>query len=56
MISITQDVKWLANQLPNLQDVILVESDTYNHVNFLWGKNNNQLIYDKLISLLPSPK
>ncbi|XP_057375192.1 gastric triacylglycerol lipase-like [Daphnia carinata] len=52
---VPEDMRWLADKLPNVKEFIMVDDKSYNHVSFLWGKNNNRLIYDRVISLLPSP-
>ncbi|KZS21232.1 Lipase-like protein [Daphnia magna] len=52
---VPEDVRWLADRLPNVKESIMVDDKSYNHASFLWGKNNNRLVYDRVISLLPSP-
>ena len=48
-----QDIDWLSRQLGNLQSSVKV--DWFNHLDFLWGVNSNQLLYDPLIAALPLP-
>lgn len=50
-----QDVQWLSGQLGNLQSSVRVDWAQFNHLDFLWGVNNNRLIYDPLMAVLPSP-
>lgn len=53
-ISAQQDVEWLAGQLGNVRGLIRVDNSHYNHFDFLYATDNNQLVYNQLISYLPS--
>ena len=50
-----QDVAWLASKLPNLKASIRVDYPLFNHWDFLWSVNVNELLYNRLVSLLPAP-
>lgn len=52
---LTQDVAWLASKLPNLQASIRVDYPYFNHWDFLWSVNINELLYNRLVALLPPP-
>jgi len=53
VFSFQQDVAWLAKRLGNLQGFYRVNLTEFNHLDFLWATNVDQLLYNKLISLLP---
>ena len=42
---ILQDIQELYEKLPNGQKS-LIPADTYAHLDFLWGNNVNNLVYD----------
>ncbi|XP_055546085.1 lipase 3-like [Wyeomyia smithii] len=44
------DVQRLAKELPNLVECFRIESDAFNHMDFLIAKDVNKLLYDRLIS------
>jgi hypothetical protein len=48
-----QDVTWLAKRLTNLQGFYRVNMTAFNHLDFLWATNVDQLLYYHLIQLLP---
>jgi hypothetical protein len=50
----TQDVAWLAGKLGNVKESIKVDHELYNHFDFLWATDNNRVLYDPIISRLPS--
>jgi hypothetical protein len=50
-----KDVAWLASKLPNLKASIRVDYPYFNHWDFLWSVNVNELLYNRVLSLLPSP-
>ena len=50
-----QDVAWLATKLSNFKSTIEVESRLFSHLDFLYDVRIKELVYDKVISLLPSP-
>ena len=48
---ILQDIQELYEKLPNGQKS-LIEIDTYAHLDFLWGKNVNTLVYDEILNFM----
>ena len=50
---VVQDVTWLAKRLANLQGFYRVNMTAFNHLDFLWATNVDQLLYNSLIELLP---
>ncbi|XP_046451056.1 lipase 3-like [Daphnia pulex] len=48
------DVAWLAGKLGNVKESIKVDHELYNHFDFLWATDNNRVLYDPIISRLPS--
>lgn len=54
-IGFLKDVAWLASKLPNLKASIRVDYPYFNHWDFLWSTNVNELLYDRIIPLLPDP-
>ena len=46
---------WLASKLPNLKASIRVDYPHFNHWDFLWSTNVNELLYDRIMPLLPDP-
>merc|ERR1712071_229121 len=46
------DVKWLATQLPNLQDNIRIADDQFNHLDFIWGIKADTLCYNIIVEKL----
>jgi hypothetical protein len=48
-------VAWLASKLSNLKASIRVDYPHFNHWDFLWSVNVNELLYNHLIKLLPPP-
>lgn len=47
-----QDVQKLYSKLGNPIGKFRVPLDEFNHLDFLWGKDANILLYDKILSLL----
>ena len=45
----------MASKLPNLQASIRVDYPYFNHWDFLWSVNINELLYNRLVALLPPP-
>ena len=52
IVSLFQDVKWLATQLPNLQDNIRIADDQFNHLDFIWGIKADTLCYNIIVEKL----
>ena len=50
-----RDILWLATQLANVQSLNLASDSAFSHSDFLWGTNVNEVIYNKMIPLLPNP-
>jgi len=48
-----EDVHWLATNLGNLKSIHRVEDPKFNHIDFLYGKNVNQMVYSRIFPLLP---
>jgi len=48
-----QDVQWLASNLGNLSSITRVQDPKFNHIDFLFGKNVNEMVYCPVINLLP---
>lgn len=46
-----QDVRRMAQQLPNLVLDYLVPLADFNHNDFLWAENANRLVYDRILNL-----
>ena len=49
------DIRWLSNQLGNVGSFIRIEWDKFNHLDFLWALRVNELLYDRVLTLLPPP-
>lgn len=49
-----QDVKWLAKRLGNLKSIHKVADRQFCHLDFLIGKNVNQVLYNHVIGQLPA--
>jgi len=49
-----KDVAWLAKRLDNLRGFYRVNSSTFNHLDFLWATNVDEILYVPLFNLLPS--
>lgn len=47
-----QDVNRLAEMLPNIQLKRRINHDLYNHLDFLWAKDNIELLNQPLIKFL----
>lgn len=45
-----KDVRWLSKQLPNVVEKFVVAD--YNHLDFVWGLNAREEIYDKIVSMV----
>lgn len=45
-----QDVKKLHETLGNPAELTLVEDPSWNHLDFIWGIDANELIYRRIIS------
>ena len=48
---IFQDIQELYETLPNGQKS-LIQTDTYAHLDFLWRKSVNTLVYDKILNFM----
>ncbi|XP_057376829.1 lipase member N-like [Daphnia carinata] len=48
-----QDVDWLLKQLTNLKGSLRIPE--YSHMDFLWGTDVKEKIYNRVIALLPPP-
>ncbi|KZR99600.1 Lipase 3, partial [Daphnia magna] len=46
LLTVPQDVAWLADKLGNLKESIRVDHALYNHFDFLWATDNNVILYD----------
>jgi len=55
LLTTPTDVAWLASKLPNLKASIRVDYPYFNHWDFLWSTNVNELLYDRIMPLLPDP-
>ena len=49
-----KDVTWLAKRLGNLQGFYRVNFSEFNHLDFLWATNVDELLYYPLLQLLPT--
>lgn len=49
------DVEILAKNVPNLQGLYKVPMDSFNHIDFIFGKDADTLIYQPILKLLGSP-
>lgn len=47
-----RDIKKLADNLPALIDNVEVANRRFNHMDFIWSQDANQLIYDKIIETI----
>lgn len=47
-----EDVQRLVSELPNVVSNILVEHDSFNHIDFVWAIHAPRLVYAPLIRLL----
>lgn len=47
-----QDVESLYKELGNPVAKIRVPLDEFNHLDFLWGKDANTLLYEKILSFM----
>lgn len=50
-----QDVEWLSKELGNLKSSMRVDWPEFNHLDFLWYKDVDSLLYSRLVELLPPP-
>ncbi|XP_045031959.1 lipase 3 [Daphnia magna] len=48
-----QDVDWLLTQLGNIKRSVRIQ--TYNHGDFLWGTDVNEMLYNSVLADLPPP-
>ncbi|XP_036139605.1 lipase 3 [Monomorium pharaonis] len=48
----SRDVKKLYSLLPNILDLYRVPLPTFNHVDFLWGKDAFELVYRRLLKIM----
>ena len=53
-VCFVKDVRWLSQQLTNLISTVRINWADFNHLDFLWGINTNQLLYRPLLRLLPA--
>lgn len=51
---ISQDVEWLASSLGNLKTYNQVLNSKYNHIDFLFGNDVNEMVYQPVLSLIHS--
>lgn len=51
-VTVVEDVKILAKQLPNVINDYLVPHKEFNHVDFIWGKDARRLVYDEIIKTM----
>ena len=49
------DVLWLSSKLGNLKSLNLISDTKFNHMDYLWGINAKEVLYDQFIPLLPPP-
>ncbi|XP_013200008.1 lipase 3 [Amyelois transitella] len=47
-----RDVEYLADRLPNVVGRLLVERDSFNHFDFIWGVDAKDQLYDRLAELM----
>lgn len=55
-LTVVKDVRSLINKLPNVINDYLVPHAKFNHVDFVWGKNAGQLVYDEIVKTIQSPE
>nr|CAD7405910.1 unnamed protein product [Timema cristinae] len=48
----TEDVSWLAEELPNLINNFLVPSPSFSHLSFLWAVDVDKVLYEPVIRLI----
>lgn len=48
-----KDVAWLAKRLGNLQGFYRVNLTAFNHLDFLWATDVDNLLYNRILQLLP---
>ncbi|XP_020278819.1 lipase 3-like isoform X2 [Pseudomyrmex gracilis] len=46
------DVETLVSKLPNVVQIEAISYKMFNHVDFLWGRDAKELLYDKILSAL----
>ncbi|KAK9298988.1 hypothetical protein QLX08_007897 [Tetragonisca angustula] len=51
VVTVAQDIQELYETLPNGQKS-LIQTDTYAHLDFVWGKKVNTLVYDKILNFM----
>ncbi|KAL0892712.1 hypothetical protein ABMA27_014429 [Loxostege sticticalis] len=47
-----QDIRQLASKLPNVKEAFLVDSPTFDHLDFIWGSGVRDRLYTKMIRLM----
>ena len=50
-----KDIEWTVSKLPNVKKVILVDDPRFNHLDMAFHRNAKELVYKKIIALLPPP-
>jgi len=53
LLANSKDVERIANSLGNLQTYHRVSSPKFNHLDFVFGNNVNEMVYKPMLSLLP---
>lgn len=48
-LATTEDVRRLSETLPNVMVVHRVNDDTFNHIDFIWGTDAKELVYDYVL-------
>ncbi|CAG5074853.1 Similar to Lip3: Lipase 3 (Drosophila melanogaster) [Cotesia congregata] len=51
-LSSVKDVEILAQQLPNVHAKIQVPHAPFSHLDYLWGMNANELLYEKVLGIM----
>ncbi|KAI9553842.1 hypothetical protein GHT06_019111 [Daphnia sinensis] len=51
LISTREDSEWAASQLGNVKGLFQVDDELFNHWDFLWSINVNELLYDHILPL-----
>lgn len=52
MVTVAKDVKKLISILPNVINDYLVPHEKFNHIDFIWGKDVQHLVYDEIVKTL----
>ncbi|XP_046452950.1 lipase 3-like isoform X1 [Daphnia pulex] len=51
LISTREDSEWAASQLGNVKGLFQIDDDLFNHWDFLWSINVNELLYNHILPL-----